>query len=163
MRYGGAIHDIGGGAARRKVSKPCPDAGGRTSLPLGFRIELRKVLNQAKALVYFVHMRLNPPFIDLNYTGPNGCLAPPSGSLPASMVGSISLASEVSLLLLVSASNHQLKIKCAKNSLRYPQMLEVLTGFEEFLEEIRESPVEVDQWQLEKLALAGLNNQLFFT
>ncbi len=40
--------------------------------------------------------------------------------------------------------------------------LEALTGFEEFLEEIRESPVEVDQWQLEKLALTGLNYELFF-
>src|ERR1035438_4842142 len=35
------------------------------------------------------------------------------------MVGSISLTSEVSLLLLVPASNHQFQIKCAKNSLRY--------------------------------------------
>src|ERR1039457_7044165 len=37
------------------------------------------------------------------------------------MVGSISLTSEVSLLLLVPASNHQFQIKCAKNSLRYPE------------------------------------------
>src|ERR1017187_9917822 len=56
----------------------------------------------------------------LHNTGPNGCLVPPSESLPASMVGSISLTSEVSLLLLVPASNHQFQIKCAKNSLRYP-------------------------------------------
>ena len=40
--------------------------------------------------------------------------------------------------------------------------LEALKGFEEFLEEIREPPVEVDQWQLEKLALTGLNYELFF-
>src|ERR1017187_295403 len=40
--------------------------------------------------------------------------------------------------------------------------MERLTGFEEFLEQIRHSPVEVDQWQLEKLALTGLKYELFF-
>jgi hypothetical protein len=35
------------------------------------------------------------------------------------LVGSIILASEVSLLLLVPTSNHPIQIKCAKNSLRY--------------------------------------------
>jgi hypothetical protein len=53
-------------------------------------------------------------------TGPNGCLAPPSGSLPASMVGSISLASEVSLLLLVPTFPAKTQIKCAKEIVRYP-------------------------------------------
>jgi lactate racemase len=30
------------------------------------------------------------------------------------------------------------------------------------LEEIREAPVEIDQWQLEKLALAGQKHELYF-
>jgi hypothetical protein len=64
-------------------------------------------------------MRLNASFIDLNYRS-NGCLAPPSGSLPASMVGSISLASEVSLLLLVPTFPAKTQIKCAKEIVRYP-------------------------------------------
>lgn len=37
-----------------------------------------------------------------------------------------------------------------------------LAGFQDFLDEIRETPVEVDQWQLEKLALVGVKNELFF-
>jgi nickel-dependent lactate racemase len=36
------------------------------------------------------------------------------------------------------------------------------TGFQSYLDEISESVVEVDQWQLEKLALTGLKNELFF-
>src|SRR5208283_4112857 len=52
-------------------------------------------------------------------TGPNGCLASPADSTPASMVGSIVLASEVSLLLLVPTSKHKTRIKCAKEILRY--------------------------------------------
>jgi len=54
--------------------------------------------------------------------------------------------------------------ECAEGvgSTEFAHMLEALTGFEEFLEEIRESPVKVDQWQLEKLALAGLKYELFF-
>jgi hypothetical protein len=38
----------------------------------------------------------------------------------------------------------------------------MLTGFENFLDAIRETPVEVDQWQLEKLALTGLKHELYF-
>jgi nickel-dependent lactate racemase len=37
-----------------------------------------------------------------------------------------------------------------------------LTGFQDFLDSIREAPVEVDQWQLEKLALTGLKHELYF-
>jgi hypothetical protein len=44
----------------------------------------------------------------------------------------------------------------------FARMLEALTGFENFLEQIREAPVVVDQWQLEKLALTGLQFELFF-
>jgi lactate racemase len=44
----------------------------------------------------------------------------------------------------------------------FTQSLRALTGFQEFLDEIRDNPVEVDQWQLEKLALVGVKNELFF-
>jgi len=37
-----------------------------------------------------------------------------------------------------------------------------LTTFERYLKEILNSPVVVDQWQLEKLALAGQNHELLF-
>ena len=37
-----------------------------------------------------------------------------------------------------------------------------MKDFKDFLEEIREAPVEVDQWQLEKLALTGEKFELFF-
>ena len=35
-------------------------------------------------------------------------------------------------------------------------------GYDSFLDEIGNAPVEVDQWQLEKLALAGQRHELFF-
>jgi nickel-dependent lactate racemase len=44
----------------------------------------------------------------------------------------------------------------------FAQFMRTLTGFQNFLDEIRETPVEVDQWQLEKLALTGLNHELYF-
>ncbi len=44
----------------------------------------------------------------------------------------------------------------------FAQRMRTLTGFQNFLDEIRETPVEVDQWQLEKLALVGVKNELFF-
>jgi nickel-dependent lactate racemase len=37
-----------------------------------------------------------------------------------------------------------------------------MRDFKSFLDQIRESPVEVDQWQLEKLALTGQKFELFF-
>jgi nickel-dependent lactate racemase len=40
--------------------------------------------------------------------------------------------------------------------------LRTLTGYQNFLDAISETPVEVDQWQLEKLALVGIANELFF-
>lgn len=54
--------------------------------------------------------------------------------------------------------------ECAEGvgSAEYARMLERLTGFEEFLEQIRQAPVEVDQWQLERLALACLKHELYF-
>jgi hypothetical protein len=45
---------------------------------------------------------------------------------------------------------------------RYAKMLETLAGCREFLDSISSTPVEIDQWQLERLALTGLNNDLYF-
>jgi lactate racemase len=44
----------------------------------------------------------------------------------------------------------------------FAEQLRLLTGFQNFLDSIRETPVEVDQWQLEKLALVGVEHELFF-
>jgi lactate racemase len=44
----------------------------------------------------------------------------------------------------------------------FAEQLRSLTGFQNFLDTIRETPVEVDQWQLEKLALVGVEHELFF-
>jgi lactate racemase len=44
----------------------------------------------------------------------------------------------------------------------FAEQLRSLTGFQDFLDAIRETPVEVDQWQLEKLALVGVEHELFF-
>jgi lactate racemase len=40
--------------------------------------------------------------------------------------------------------------------------VERFSSYEDFLDEIKEAAVEIDQWQLEKLALAGQKNELFF-
>jgi len=54
--------------------------------------------------------------------------------------------------------------QCAEGvgSAEFARRLAGLRDFESFLEEIRESPVEVDQWQLQKLALVGQQYDLFF-
>jgi nickel-dependent lactate racemase len=54
--------------------------------------------------------------------------------------------------------------ECAEGigSPEFARMLTEYRGHAEFLEQIRERRVEVDQWQLEKLALVGLKNELFF-
>jgi nickel-dependent lactate racemase len=54
--------------------------------------------------------------------------------------------------------------ECAEGigSTEFARMLAGYRGHAEFLDEIRETRVEVDQWQLEKLALVGLKNELFF-
>ncbi len=41
-------------------------------------------------------------------------------------------------------------------------MLKAYQGHAKFLEEIRNTKVEVDQWQLEKLALTGIEHELLF-
>jgi len=54
--------------------------------------------------------------------------------------------------------------ECAEGigSPEFARQVETLAGFQDFLDEIRETSVEVDQWQLEKLALVGLNHELYF-
>ncbi len=54
--------------------------------------------------------------------------------------------------------------ECAEGvgSPEFAHRMRTLTGFQDFLDEIREAPVEVDQWQLEKLALTGLKHELYF-
>ena len=44
----------------------------------------------------------------------------------------------------------------------FARKLTAFTGYREYLDEIKDSEVVVDQWQLEKLALTGLQNELFF-
>jgi len=54
--------------------------------------------------------------------------------------------------------------QCAEGvgSAEFARRLAGLRDFESFLDEIRESAVEVDQWQLEKLAMVGEKFDLFF-
>jgi nickel-dependent lactate racemase len=54
--------------------------------------------------------------------------------------------------------------ECAEGmgSPEFAHRMQTLTGFQHFLDVIRETPVEVDQWQLEKLALVGIERELFF-
>ncbi len=72
----------------------------------------------------------------------------------------------------ISAAQHMVKPRgrilllgeCAEGigSAEFACMLKKLAGFDTFLEEIRDSAVEIDQWQLEKLALCGMKYELFF-
>jgi nickel-dependent lactate racemase len=72
----------------------------------------------------------------------------------------------------VTAAQHMVKpggrilifAECAEGagSPEFTRKLQGITGYESFLEEIREATVDVDQWQLEKLALTGLKFELFF-
>jgi lactate racemase len=54
--------------------------------------------------------------------------------------------------------------ECAEGigSAEFAGMLARYRGHAEYLDEIRGRNVEVDQWQLEKLALVGVKNELFF-
>ena len=54
--------------------------------------------------------------------------------------------------------------ECAEGvgSPEFTHKLEAYPGHAEFLEQIREAAVIVDQWQLEKLALTGLKNEILF-
>jgi hypothetical protein len=54
--------------------------------------------------------------------------------------------------------------QCAEGvgSPEFARKLASMKSFSSFLEEIRNAPVEVDQWQLEKLALVGEKYELYF-
>jgi lactate racemase len=54
--------------------------------------------------------------------------------------------------------------ECAEGlgSPEFARMVAGFTSYDNFLDEIRLADVEVDQWQLEKLALAGQKNDLYF-
>ena len=72
----------------------------------------------------------------------------------------------------LSAAQHMVKpggrilvvAECAEGigSAEFSARLAGLRDFAGFLEEIKTTPVEVDQWQLEKLAMVGLKFELFF-
>jgi lactate racemase len=72
----------------------------------------------------------------------------------------------------ITAATHMVKpggriliiAQCAEGvgSPEFARRLSELKDFKGFLEEIRTAPVEVDQWQLEKLALTGEKFELFF-
>ena len=47
-------------------------------------------------------------------------------------------------------------------SAEFADKLAAFTGYQNFLDDIQSKPVVIDQWQLEKLALVGLQNELFF-
>jgi nickel-dependent lactate racemase len=44
----------------------------------------------------------------------------------------------------------------------FSQKLRMFSGFESYLDQLANEEVVVDQWQLEKLALVGLSNELYF-
>lgn len=54
--------------------------------------------------------------------------------------------------------------ECAEGigSPEFARKLQAFSGYQAFLDEIRDKPVEIDQWQLEKLALTGLNHKIVF-
>ena len=54
--------------------------------------------------------------------------------------------------------------QCAEGmgSPEFARIIRNMGSFEQYLEEIRDRPVEVDQWQVEKLALAGVRNEVYF-
>ena len=54
--------------------------------------------------------------------------------------------------------------ECAEGvgSPEFAHGMRTLTGYQDFLDEIENTPVEVDQWQLERLALVGVKHELFF-
>jgi len=72
----------------------------------------------------------------------------------------------------ITAATHMVKpggrilivAQCAEGvgSPEFARRLAGLKDFHSFLDEIRSAPVEVDQWQLEKLALAGEKFDLYF-
>ncbi len=54
--------------------------------------------------------------------------------------------------------------ECAEGvgSVEFVRNLQTVSNYHDFLDQVRDQPVEVDRWQVEKLALAGLRNELYF-
>lgn len=54
--------------------------------------------------------------------------------------------------------------ECAEGvgSAEFAEKVAGFAGYDSFLDEIQAAPVQIDQWQLEKLALTGQKNELFF-
>ena len=54
--------------------------------------------------------------------------------------------------------------ECAEGmgSPEFARMIRNIGGFAEYLDEVRDQPVDVDRWQVEKLALAGVQNDLYY-
>jgi nickel-dependent lactate racemase len=54
--------------------------------------------------------------------------------------------------------------ECAEGigSEEFARKLRAYAGHQQYLDEIKDAEVEVDQWQLEKLAITGLQHELFF-
>jgi hypothetical protein len=54
--------------------------------------------------------------------------------------------------------------QCAEGigSPEFARKLESFTNCQSYLDEIRDTPVEIDQWQLEKMALTGLKHKIVF-
>lgn len=59
--------------------------------------------------------------------------------------------------ILVVAECHE-----GVGSPEFAEKLLAFQGYQQFLDQIHHTPVEVDQWQLEKLALVGLKNRILF-
>jgi len=54
--------------------------------------------------------------------------------------------------------------ECAEGmgSAEFARMIKSMGRFSDYLDEVRDAPVEVDRWQVEKLALAGMQNDIYF-
>jgi nickel-dependent lactate racemase len=54
--------------------------------------------------------------------------------------------------------------ECAEGmgSAEFKRMIKDMGSFSDYLHEVRDAPVEVDRWQVEKLALAGVQNDIYF-
>jgi hypothetical protein len=54
--------------------------------------------------------------------------------------------------------------ECAEGagSPEFARKLEAFPGYQGYLDQISDTPVEIDQWQLEKLALTGLKHKIVF-
>jgi nickel-dependent lactate racemase len=54
--------------------------------------------------------------------------------------------------------------ECAEGmgSEEFKRMIKSMGSFSDYLDEVRDAPVEIDRWQVEKLALAGVQNDIYF-